>query len=154
MLLMSHHICNTSTLSGRGVTSFVPQLELSDEQALHHIIDQSASSPVKIEAPRELPKLQAKDRTIKKLKAHIKRINETSTSESVKRDFDEIETTNIELEHRVTKLIAENEHLKQTYKQLYDSIKPSRVRAKERTDSLVNQLNQKSVEVTDLNAQL
>ncbi|GKF21044.1 hypothetical protein Tco_0069682 [Tanacetum coccineum] len=28
------------------------------------------------------------------------------------------ETLNIELEHRVTKLVAENEHLKQTYKQL------------------------------------
>ncbi|GKE40955.1 hypothetical protein Tco_1464360 [Tanacetum coccineum] len=97
---------------------------------------------------------QAKDTTIKKLKAHIKRVNETSTSESVKKDFDKIKTINIELEHRVTKLIAENEHLKQTYKQLYDSIKPSHVRAKEHNDSLVNQLNQKFVEVTDLNAQL
>nr|GEX19033.1 hypothetical protein [Tanacetum cinerariifolium] len=58
------------------------------------------------------PELQAKDTTIKKLKAHIKRINETSTSESVKKDFDEIETINIELEHRVTRLIAKNEHLK------------------------------------------
>nr|GEU94047.1 retrovirus-related Pol polyprotein from transposon TNT 1-94 [Tanacetum cinerariifolium] len=57
--------------------------------------------------------LQAKDMTIKKLKAHIKRINETSTSESVKKDFDEIETINIELEHMVTRLIAKNEHLKQ-----------------------------------------
>ncbi|GJZ68118.1 hypothetical protein Tco_0631358, partial [Tanacetum coccineum] len=83
--------------------------------------------------------LQAKDTTIKKLKAHIKRVNETSTSESVKQDFDEIETINIELEHRVTRLIAENKHLKQTYKQLYDSTKPSRVRAKEQTESLVNQ---------------
>ncbi|GJU27315.1 hypothetical protein Tco_1165936 [Tanacetum coccineum] len=46
--------------------------------------------------------LQAKDTTIQKLKAHIKRVNETSTSESVKKDFDEIETINIELEHRVT----------------------------------------------------
>ncbi|GJU89272.1 retrovirus-related pol polyprotein from transposon TNT 1-94 [Tanacetum coccineum] len=98
--------------------------------------------------------LQAKDMTIKKLKAHIKRVNEISTSKIVKIDFDEIETINIELEHKVTKLIAENEHLKQTYKQLYDSIKPSRVRAKKHTDSLVNQLNQKSIEVTDLNAQL
>ncbi|GKB51274.1 retrovirus-related pol polyprotein from transposon TNT 1-94, partial [Tanacetum coccineum] len=98
--------------------------------------------------------LQAKDTTIKKLKAHIKRVNETSTSERVKKDLDEIETINIKLEHKVTKLIAENEHLKQTYKQLYDSIKPSRVRAKEQTESLVNQLNQNYVEVTDLNAQL
>ncbi|GJW79252.1 retrovirus-related pol polyprotein from transposon TNT 1-94, partial [Tanacetum coccineum] len=101
-----------------------------------------------------LSELQAKDTTIKKLKAHIKRVNETSTNESVKKDLDEIKTLNIELEHRVTKLIAENEHLKQTYKQLYDSIKPSRVRAKEQTESLVNQVNQKSVEISDLNAQL
>ncbi|GJZ01333.1 hypothetical protein Tco_0519294 [Tanacetum coccineum] len=98
--------------------------------------------------------LQAKDTTIKKLKAHIKRTNETFTSESVKKDFDEIETINIELEHRVTRLIAKNEHLKQTYKQLYDSIKPLRVRAKEQTESLVNQVNQKSVEISYLNAQL
>ncbi|GJZ98764.1 hypothetical protein Tco_0671217, partial [Tanacetum coccineum] len=56
--------------------------------------------------------------------------------------------------HRVTKLIDENEHLKKTYKQLYDSIKPSRVQAKEHAESLVNQLKQKSVEITDLNAQL
>ncbi|GJY12061.1 hypothetical protein Tco_0381370 [Tanacetum coccineum] len=77
--------------------------------------------------------------------------------EEVKEEFDkldEIETINIELEHRVTKLITENEHLKQTYKQLYDSIKPSRFRAKEQTESLVNQVNQKSVEISDLNAQL
>ncbi|GJT42906.1 retrovirus-related pol polyprotein from transposon TNT 1-94 [Tanacetum coccineum] len=83
-----------------------------------------------------------------------KRLNKTSTTNSVKKDIDEIETINIELEHRVAKLIAENEHLKQNYKQLYDSIKPSRVRAEEHDESLVNQLNQKSVEITDLNAQL
>ncbi|GJZ01457.1 retrovirus-related pol polyprotein from transposon TNT 1-94 [Tanacetum coccineum] len=64
--------------------------------------------------------LQAKDTTITKLKANIKCLNRTSTTNSVK------ETINIELEHRVAKLIVENERLKQTYKQLYDSIKPSR----------------------------
>nr|GEY28029.1 hypothetical protein [Tanacetum cinerariifolium] len=221
---------------------FVPQLELFDEQALHPIIDQSASSPIKTEAPRELPKKQfliendqlldqiisqdivnivvnssmyvytyvkvdssviiidfvnyvemcnkclelvkmcnkcleleaalfkqhnmvkkdeynrlskifseleqhcisleiamqlnkeffqkintsvnqtepsfdqlfelnnlkaelpAKDMKIKKLKAYIKRINKTSTSESVTKEFDEIETINIKLEHMVTRL--------------------------------------------------
>ncbi|GJU31411.1 retrovirus-related pol polyprotein from transposon TNT 1-94 [Tanacetum coccineum] len=98
--------------------------------------------------------LQAKDTTIKKLKTNIKRLNKTSTTNNVKKDIDEIETINIKLEHRVTKLIAENKHLKQTYKQLYDSIKPSRVHAKEQTESLVNQLNQKSVEINDLIAQL
>ncbi|GKC82133.1 hypothetical protein Tco_1137850, partial [Tanacetum coccineum] len=94
--------------------------------------------------------LQEKDTTIKKLKAHIKRVSETSTSESVKMDIDEIETINIELEYRVAKLIAENEHLKQTYKQLYNLIKPSRIHAKEQTESLVNQVNQKSIERKDI----
>ncbi|GJS47856.1 retrovirus-related pol polyprotein from transposon TNT 1-94 [Tanacetum coccineum] len=98
--------------------------------------------------------LQAKDTIIKKFKVHIKRVIKTSTSDSVKKDIDEIETINIELEHKVPKLIFENEHLKQTYKQLYESIKPSRVRAKEHSDSLVDQMNKKSVEITDLNAQL
>ncbi|GJZ11316.1 hypothetical protein Tco_0546075 [Tanacetum coccineum] len=98
--------------------------------------------------------LQAKDTTIEKLKANIKSLNKNSTTNSVKKDINEIETINIELEHRVTKLIAENEHLKQIYKKLYDSIKPSRVWAKEHVKSLVNQLNQKSVEITYLNAQL
>ncbi|GJU28036.1 retrovirus-related pol polyprotein from transposon TNT 1-94 [Tanacetum coccineum] len=237
---------------------FVPQQELFDEQASHPNTDQSASSPVKIEAPRELPKvmkvqtvfnqmeaavqhsfvamndfvnyvekcnkcleleaelikqhnmvekdeynkllkrfsklkqhcvslelamqlnkeifqknntfvnqtdptfdqsfelnnlkaeLQVKDTTIKKLKANIKRLNKTSTTNSVKKDIDEIETINIELGHRVTNLIAENKHLKKTYKQLYDSIKPSRVHVKEHTDSLVNQLNQKKLKGKDI----
>ncbi|GJY28006.1 integrase, catalytic region, zinc finger, CCHC-type containing protein [Tanacetum coccineum] len=50
---------------------FVPQRELSDEQALHPIIDQSASSPVKIEAPRELPKVSLVNTSLKKLKYHL-----------------------------------------------------------------------------------
>ncbi|GJV07243.1 retrovirus-related pol polyprotein from transposon TNT 1-94 [Tanacetum coccineum] len=45
--------------------------------------------------------------------------------DKIKKDLEEIETINIELDHRVSKLIAKNEHLKQTYKQLYDSIKPT-----------------------------
>nr|GEY84349.1 integrase, catalytic region, zinc finger, CCHC-type, peptidase aspartic, catalytic [Tanacetum cinerariifolium] len=44
----------------------------------------------------------------------------------VKQDVEEIETLNIELDHMVTKLAAKKEHLKQTYKQLYDSVKSSR----------------------------
>ncbi|GJV13854.1 retrovirus-related pol polyprotein from transposon TNT 1-94 [Tanacetum coccineum] len=51
----------------------------------------------------------------------------------IKKDLEEIETIDIELDHRVSKLIAENEHLKQTYKQLYDSIKPAHIRSKEQS---------------------
>ncbi|GJY87511.1 retrovirus-related pol polyprotein from transposon TNT 1-94 [Tanacetum coccineum] len=41
-----------------------------------------------------------------------------------------------------------------TYKQLYDSIKPTRIRSKEQCDALINQVNQKSVEISDLNVSL
>nr|GEY76282.1 retrovirus-related Pol polyprotein from transposon TNT 1-94 [Tanacetum cinerariifolium] len=54
----------------------------------------------------------------------------------------------------VTKLATENNHLKQTYKQLYDSIKSSRVRSKEQCDDLIQKVNLKSAEVSDLNARL
>nr|GEX71674.1 hypothetical protein [Tanacetum cinerariifolium] len=54
----------------------------------------------------------------------------------------------------VTKLAAENEHLKQIYKQLYDSVKSSRVRSKEQCDDLIYKVNLKSVEVSDLNTSL
>ncbi|GKE00449.1 hypothetical protein Tco_1388432, partial [Tanacetum coccineum] len=41
-----------------------------------------------------------------------------------------------------------------TYKQLYDSIKPTRIRSKEQCDALVSQVNQKSVEISNFNASL
>ncbi|GKD91096.1 hypothetical protein Tco_1366603 [Tanacetum coccineum] len=94
--------------------------------------------------------LQAKVKKIEKLKANIKCLNNTFTINNVKKDIEDIETINIELEHRVTKLITETEHLKPNYKQLYDSIKPSRVWAKEHVESLVNQLNQKKVKGKDI----
>nr|GEZ38283.1 retrovirus-related Pol polyprotein from transposon TNT 1-94 [Tanacetum cinerariifolium] len=57
-------------------------------------------------------------------------------------------------DHKVTKLAAKNEHLKQTYKQLFDSIKSLRVQSKEQCNDLINKVNLKSVEVSDLNASL
>nr|GEX22621.1 hypothetical protein [Tanacetum cinerariifolium] len=69
-------------------------------------------------------------------------------------ELEDIETINIELDHRVTKLIDENEHLKQTYKQLYDSTKSSYIRLKEQSDDLIKQVNLKSVENFDLNVSL
>ncbi|GJW15329.1 retrovirus-related pol polyprotein from transposon TNT 1-94 [Tanacetum coccineum] len=68
---------------------------------------------------------QEKDTVIKKLKNRIKVLSGIKNEDKIKQELEEIETINIELDHRVAKLIAENEHLKQTYKQLYDSIKPA-----------------------------
>ncbi|GJT91594.1 hypothetical protein Tco_1080439 [Tanacetum coccineum] len=55
---------------------FVSQQELSDEQAFwlqtsHPNIDQSASSLVRIEAPKELPKVILVNTSLKKLKHHL-----------------------------------------------------------------------------------
>nr|GEV50286.1 uncharacterized mitochondrial protein AtMg00810-like [Tanacetum cinerariifolium] len=76
---------------------------------------------------------QEKDTVIMKLKERLKSLSGNVKEEKIKRELEEIETINIELDHRVTRLVAENEHLKQTYKQLYDSIKSSHVRLKEQS---------------------
>nr|GEY02450.1 retrovirus-related Pol polyprotein from transposon TNT 1-94 [Tanacetum cinerariifolium] len=86
--------------------------------------------PTKVEVPKELPKVsmsQEKDMVIKNLKERIKSLSGNMKQDKIKKELEEIETINIELDHKVTKLIAENEHLKQTYKQLYDSIKSSQL---------------------------
>ncbi|GJZ44582.1 retrovirus-related pol polyprotein from transposon TNT 1-94 [Tanacetum coccineum] len=82
--------------------------------------------------------LLAKDTTIRKLKEHIKSMRENDKKEKVKQDMDEIETINIESEHSVAKLLFENkllqkeiEHLKQIYKDQFDSIKKIRACSKE-----------------------
>ncbi|GJZ36224.1 hypothetical protein Tco_0582041 [Tanacetum coccineum] len=104
--------------------------------------------------------LQAKDTNIRKLKEHIKSMRENDKEEKVKQDIDEIETINIELEHSVAKLLSENEnlyreidHLKQIYKDQFDSVKRTRVRTKEHNDSLIAQMNSKSIENSDFKAQ-
>ncbi|GKE92794.1 hypothetical protein Tco_1573889 [Tanacetum coccineum] len=106
-------------------------------------------------------RLQANDTTICKLKEHIKYMRENDKEENVKQDMDEIETINIKLEHSVAKLLSENEHLhkdidhlKQIYKDQFDSIKRTRVRTKEHSESLILQLNSKSIKNADLKAQI
>nr|GFB45298.1 hypothetical protein [Tanacetum cinerariifolium] len=90
---------------------------------------------------------QAKDTVILKLKEKLNSLNSDVNVE-------ESETLNIELGHQVTKLATKNNHLKQTYKQLYDSIKSSRVRLKEKCDDLIKKVNLKSAEVSNLNVRL
>ncbi|GJZ45530.1 hypothetical protein Tco_0593126, partial [Tanacetum coccineum] len=51
---------------------------------------------------------QEKDTVIKKLKERIKSLSKNMNEDKVKKDIEEIETINIELDHRVSKLIAEN----------------------------------------------
>ncbi|GJX69686.1 retrovirus-related pol polyprotein from transposon TNT 1-94 [Tanacetum coccineum] len=105
--------------------------------------------------------LQDKDSTICKLKDIIKSMSEKSKEENVNYDYCEIETKDVELENSVAKLISENErlcneinHVKQVFKEQFDSIKKTRVRTKEQNDSLIDNLNLKSTENEDLKAQI
>ncbi|GKB90372.1 hypothetical protein Tco_0962644, partial [Tanacetum coccineum] len=131
------------------------QLNQEIFQQENSVLNQNAPSFSQLFELSELKaQSQAKDTVIVKLKEQIKSLKGNGEDSSVKLDMDEIETLNIELEHRVTKLVTENEHLKQTYKQLYDSIKPKRVQSKEQCDALIKQVNIKSGEISDLNAKL
>ncbi|GJZ32561.1 hypothetical protein Tco_0577997 [Tanacetum coccineum] len=105
--------------------------------------------------------LHAKTTLICNLKNQIKSVKEASNEAKLKKEINVLETINIELESSVAKLLAENEklnkkneHLKQTYKELYDSIKKTRIQTKDHNDSLIAQVNSKTVKNADLKAQI
>ncbi|GKB20447.1 hypothetical protein Tco_0854370 [Tanacetum coccineum] len=105
--------------------------------------------------------LQDRDTIICKLKEIIKSMRKKSKKENVNYDYCEIETKNVELENSVAKLLLKNEHLckeinhvKQAFKEQFDSIKKTRVCTKEQSDSLIDKLNLKSAKNEDLKAQI
>ncbi|GKC80653.1 retrovirus-related pol polyprotein from transposon TNT 1-94, partial [Tanacetum coccineum] len=129
------------------------QLNQENFQRNNSVLNQSTPSFDQLIELNELKaQSQEKDTVTKKLKERIKALSGKMNEDKIKQELEEIETINIKLDHRVKKLIAENKHLKQTYKQLYDLIKPARIRSKEQCDDLINQVNLKSTEISDLNA--
>nr|GEY96493.1 hypothetical protein [Tanacetum cinerariifolium] len=110
-----------------GVQNVFHQMEQAVEP--HRLEDNSISnqSAPSFDQYFELNELKAqsqeKDMVLRKLKEIIKSLSGNMNKDKVKKDIEEIETINIELDHRMSKLIAENKNLKQTYKKLYDSFK-------------------------------
>ncbi|GJU41496.1 hypothetical protein Tco_1194453 [Tanacetum coccineum] len=89
------------------------------------------------------------------------RVVMTHNEAKIKREINVLETINIELENSVAKLLTkneklnkENEHLKQIYKDLCDSIKKTQIQTRDHNDSLIAQVNSKTVENADLKAQI
>nr|GEU30666.1 hypothetical protein [Tanacetum cinerariifolium] len=64
-------------------------------------------------------------------------LKDKSNEAKFKHDIDVVETINIKLEHKVAKLLKENETLKKHYKELFDSIKITRAKTIEYTTSLI-----------------
>ncbi|GJU90086.1 hypothetical protein Tco_1302509 [Tanacetum coccineum] len=95
---------------------FVPQTELSGEQAFwkkeifqrdNSVSNQSAPSFDQLFELNELKaQSQEKDTVIKKLKERIKSLSGKMNEDKIKKDIEETETINIELDHRVSKLIS------------------------------------------------
>nr|GEV63469.1 hypothetical protein [Tanacetum cinerariifolium] len=82
--------------------------------------------------------LKDKDKSICKLKDTIKSLRKNNKEEIVDHDICDLATINAELENSVTKLLSENErlckeinHVKQVFKDQFDSIKQTRVLQKE-----------------------
>nr|GEZ66300.1 hypothetical protein [Tanacetum cinerariifolium] len=105
--------------------------------------------------------VQAKDTTIYKLKEHSKAMRKNDKEDKVKNEMDEIKTINVELEHSVAKLLSENKrlhkelkHLKEIYKDQFDSIKKIHALSKEHDESLIAELNFKSMVNADLKRQI
>ncbi|GJX13510.1 hypothetical protein Tco_0205268 [Tanacetum coccineum] len=85
------------------------QLNQEIFQQENSVLNQNAPSFTQLFELSELKaQSQAKDTVIVKLKEQIKSLRGNVEDNSVKMDMDEIETLNIELEHRVTKLVTEN----------------------------------------------
>ncbi|GJR12951.1 retrovirus-related pol polyprotein from transposon TNT 1-94 [Tanacetum coccineum] len=105
-------------------------------------------------------RLQDKDTTICKLKDTIRSLSKNTKEENINHVKCELEPINEELENSIAKLLSENErlcneinHVKQVFKDQFDSIKQTRILHKEQSDSLINKLNLKSMENEDLKAQ-
>nr|GEY32945.1 hypothetical protein [Tanacetum cinerariifolium] len=132
-------------------------ISLELETQLNQEIFQRENSGENLNAPTfnqsfEINELKAqsqdKDTVFRKLKEIIKSLSRKDSVENVKKDIDEIETINIELEHSVAKLLSKNknmrkeqEHLKSIYKYQFDSIRKTWVQSNEQYDSLIAQIN-------------
>ncbi|GJW37489.1 retrovirus-related pol polyprotein from transposon TNT 1-94 [Tanacetum coccineum] len=106
-------------------------------------------------------RLQDKDKTICNFKATIKSLRENTKEENINPDKCDLEPINKEMENSVADLLSKKErlcneinHVKQVFKDQFDSIKQTHVHHKEQSESLIKKLNLKSVENKDLKAQI
>ena len=129
-LLKSENLCLKKKITELSKEAADVKAELSKRTAqfdkdLAKLEAQSISFQLKLQEKNE--KTFSENSLTSVLKGKEKIFEENCDDTKIKFDLDELDTKNIELEHAVASLQKENEHLKQTYKNLFDSIKRSRV---------------------------
>ncbi|GJW43615.1 hypothetical protein Tco_0072414 [Tanacetum coccineum] len=110
-------LCKCFTTLEKHCITLEADSQLNQEifQQENSVLNQNAPSFTQLFELSELrAQSQAKDTVIVKLKEQIKSLNGNVDENTVKMDMDEIETLNIELEHRVTKLVTEKDIWKPT----------------------------------------
>ncbi|GJV63082.1 hypothetical protein Tco_1473910 [Tanacetum coccineum] len=132
----------------------LPKVNINDSMNVNVNSMEMCNKCLDLEAELIKQHNMAKDTIINKLKERIYALRDNP--DKVKKDIDEIETINIKLE-----LLSKNEdlhkeimHLKQIYKDQFDSIKKTRVSNKEHNDSLIAQMNSNFLENAHLRAQI
>nr|GEU37822.1 retrovirus-related Pol polyprotein from transposon TNT 1-94 [Tanacetum cinerariifolium] len=113
----------------------------------------SDALPIKIKAPKELPKISLVNESLKKHKFYLAKFDNAVKIRTTPNARTE--------ENSMAKLRSENERLcneisyvKQVFKEQFDSIKQTRIRTKEQSNSVIDKLNLKSAENEDLKAQI
>nr|GEV62367.1 hypothetical protein [Tanacetum cinerariifolium] len=134
---------------------FTPQQEMDAEQAFYFRIPN-----LTIESSNQPPKVSLVNASLKKLKFHLVQFD-SMVKKRTTFDARTKETKNVELENSEVKFLSKNKrlcneinHVKRVFKEQFDSIKKTHVRTKEKSDSLIDKLNLKSVENEDLKAQI
>ncbi|GJX47416.1 hypothetical protein Tco_0272606 [Tanacetum coccineum] len=141
-----HDICPLpAKLTDDRTTELSNQLLESENVCLKTTVAQCQKDFAKLEAHCIDLELQMQNNVLKSGQ-QSQFLKEKGNEAKVKHDIDVIETINIELEHKVAKLLKENETLKRHYKEMFDSIKTTRANNIE--------LNKKSNENADVLAQI
>nr|GEU86311.1 hypothetical protein [Tanacetum cinerariifolium] len=124
------------------------QPEFDNEGGVYHVMNNVMTYSV-AQFPQEFSKLESRCINLElELQNNVLKSGQQgqflkikSNEVKVKKNIDDFKRINIELEYSVVTLLKENEHLKKTYKDLYDSIKKTSVQTKDHADSLIVQLN-------------
>nr|GEU93827.1 hypothetical protein [Tanacetum cinerariifolium]GEV00579.1 hypothetical protein [Tanacetum cinerariifolium] len=144
-----------------------------DYNSVNSLEPPPSNRPTKVEVPKKLSKVSMVNTSLEKLKHHLAGfdvvVKERTIATALTKGTWEFKHTKACLRDDIIPfvkalkglfntfdqfLIDELFEVQNTYKQLYDSIKSTRVRSNEQCDALTNQVHQKSVEISDLNVSL